>query len=1022
MKRYKKVSLLLVLLSCVINVIVFCYNDYSAGHFMNKFTHQIAEVYENIEELGSKYIYVDDSLVYWQDNTVPVSEHSEELPVLAELSNGVYLHKSVKDKDTVIHYYYPVKYHYNPSSRYLENKFNYPFKVSDDADVVFYKTELPIVYNNTTVGYVEASEECMEVTGSKLFVLRLWFVFNLFLLILCVVRIVHIEIKNKSLKVIIMVACFVIYTLAVVIPTCRYKNDISLQLLSDSENYINTLLFAVVILLGYILYVLSSKILGAENKNRWYLVKKMAIIWIIAIIGGGVFAFYAIEGMHQRMENKASELINSNTDNDSKNFNILMSASLQDTTVRNYIAAKDYDKAEEYINTSYLSLLRDANHTNILIYTGQDSMLIHPNNKYTEIHEYVKNRLAGADKVKPYECLFAENGNEAGFTYIYYKEYEDVYLFAECLKKEKSKNMNYSLLLDTVNDIYDMAYAKYVNNTLVYSNGDITFDNVTEVKDKQWAGSGNYTTYYAKDNNIIYAISSKRISGYNIISGISIFCLILTVMAAFEHVLRYIFFNKRIVVNIKDKIMMSLLGTLVVGFSVFGFFSIRSIISLNNGNNQSILKEKTVSLQREIEKIINSDVKFWEDKLFDLSNMFLTDINIFNQDGRLFATSQPEIYDKGIISDRMNTVVLEKLQKSDADIFYRQEEIGTSRFISSYCVIKSDDSGEQLYLNIPFIYQQEIMRANINGLINDFANMSLFWVNIAVVIFLLLSSVITSPLEMLKEKMGSVDINLKNNQIEWHKHDEIGQLIKSYNLMIDKINESTLLLKEQERLSSWRELARQVAHDIKNPLTPMKLSIQYLQRLYAEKPDLFDIKWKEISPSLIAQIESISTITQELNSYSNPGLSKQKVNLTECIKDAINLFNVSEDIEIIYNVSKDCFVLGDEKLFIRIFNNFIKNAVQALYNRDDGIIQIDIMDKENKYIVSVRDNGCGIKAENLGKIFNTHFTTKSDGGGIGLSIVKSILENYNAKVEFESKENVGTVFFITFDMYNKDNE
>jgi two-component system nitrogen regulation sensor histidine kinase NtrY len=364
---------------------------------------------------------------------------------------------------------------------------------------------------------------------------------------------------------------------------------------------------------------------------------------------------------------------------------------------------------------------------------------------------------------------------------------------------------------------------------------------------------------------------------------------------------------------------------------------------------------------------------------------------------------------------------LMRLKKKNTNMFYQQEKIGNSIFLASYCPITNEKGITVAYLNIPFINQQKTMDDNINNMVNNFANIFLFWINLSVIVFIFLSNIITKPLTMLKDKLNKLNIDEKNEKIIWEKKDEIGELIKSYNIMVDKIEESSYLLKQQERQSSWRELAKQVAHDIKNPLTPMKLSIQYLQKLYEEDKTLFDKKFKEISPSLINQIDTISNIASELSDYSKSSkTTNEKVDLDECVKTAINLFtNQDDETQIYYNISipKPIFVKGDKKLFIRIFNNLLKNACEALYEEQDKKIEINIDRQDKKYIISIKDNGCGIKEENKDKIFNPHFSTKSEGNGIGLAIVKSILENYGGEINFVSKENEGTIFFITLDVF-----
>ncbi|MDO5760387.1 MAG: ATP-binding protein, partial [Bacteroidota bacterium] len=271
-------------------------------------------------------------------------------------------------------------------------------------------------------------------------------------------------------------------------------------------------------------------------------------------------------------------------------------------------------------------------------------------------------------------------------------------------------------------------------------------------------------------------------------------------------------------------------------------------------------------------------------------------------------------------------------------------------------------------------------------------------------------------LQLLQERLKKVDINGKNDKITWERNDEVGDLIKTYNSMIEKIEESSYLLKQQERNSSWRELASQVAHDINNPLTPMKLSIQYLQKVLHEKPDLFAQKFQKLAPSFISQIDTIGNIASELNNYSKPTPNKkEKTDISQCIQNAIDLFANTNDISIEFQPPlQSIYVMGEKSLFTRIFNNMIKNSFQAIRDKEEGKITIKVSTSSSLCIVSITDNGCGIKQEDRDKVFNPHFTTKQEGNGIGLTIVKTIIESYDGEINFFSKENEGTTFNITF--------
>ncbi|MBP3254484.1 MAG: HAMP domain-containing histidine kinase [Bacteroidales bacterium] len=1026
-KRLRLFFIIFLSLSFIGSVSWYWFAKYSARNIVQRFISETEYLYKNIETKGVRTEFVNGSLVFWQDNTVPFDLQDSSFNavsygsgIIQELKNGIYLHKQTFRNDTAVHYFYLIKHKYPVTNAYLDNTFNPPYDLDKQIEVVNYKTDIPVQYQGKTICYLDASPECLDISDKDLFVFRVWMVLNVFLLTVFASSFVDFKTTDRVLKILILAFMYAVFVFITVM-LCRNNGGISFRLFSQHINYDNILLFTVITLLGFILYMIAVKICGIKRREKYYLALQFTIILIASITAGSIVEFYAAQNKDRRIENFARRLIDTNTAEDAGTFNTLMQASVKDSAVQALIRANRCALSEQYIDRYYLSLLKDNNHTNVLVFSAEDSMTLRPDNRPTNISAYTENRMKNTVKSEKDSCLFIENEHQNNCTYIYYTKTGNAYVFAECLRKENSDNMNYSLFLSTdKNQNRDLSWAKYSDNSLLYSYGERNFpDTITNDADG-WKKNTDYDLYRLKQGNTVYLVSSEKYSLYKAIGSISVFFLLLSIILGCEYLFAALFKAKNHTVNIKSKILLSLLGSFIISLVILGFFSIRSMITLNERNNINNLKEKTVSLQPEIESLLAGEGAINESDAINLSNIFLTDINIFDTDGKLITSSRPEIFEKGILSRRMDKHAFEKMHNGAMKFFYQKESIAGNGFFASYCPVTANNT--TVYLNIPFINQQQTSFDNINSLINSFANMFLFWVNIAVVIFVALSNLITKPLELVKEKISVIDIDSHNDKITWNKDDEMGQLIRAYNIMVDKIEASSLLLKQQERLSSWRELAKQVAHDIKNPLTPMKLSIQYLQKLYNEKPELFETKWKEISPSLIAQIDTVSNITQELNSYGRPTVKKEKVDLNKCIASAISLFANSQQVSITYTACENCFVTGEEKLFIRIFNNMIKNSVQALYNKDNGRIHIQIKPSKDKFTVSIADNGCGIKDENKSKIFDTRFTTKSDGGGIGLTIVKTILESYNASVEFKSKENVGTVFFITLPAYQDKQE
>ena len=238
-------------------------------------------------------------------------------------------------------------------------------------------------------------------------------------------------------------------------------------------------------------------------------------------------------------------------------------------------------------------------------------------------------------------------------------------------------------------------------------------------------------------------------------------------------------------------------------------------------------------------------------------------------------------------------------------------------------------------------------------------------------------------------------------------------LIDSYNTMIDELKSSAVKLAKSERETAWREMAKQVAHEIKNPLTPMRLSIQTFERGFSKGQEFSKQRIKEFSDSLIQQIDTMSSIATAFSDFAEmPEPKKELLNVVEVVELAIDIFNKDH---INFNSSNKVIQANfDRTQLIRVITNLLKNAFQAIPEDRTPEIKVSISEKDDNVNISISDNGYGISKTDTEKIFEPSFTTKSSGMGLGLSMIKSIISAYNGNITFSSKSNVGTTFNITF--------
>jgi nitrogen fixation/metabolism regulation signal transduction histidine kinase len=284
---------------------------------------------------------------------------------------------------------------------------------------------------------------------------------------------------------------------------------------------------------------------------------------------------------------------------------------------------------------------------------------------------------------------------------------------------------------------------------------------------------------------------------------------------------------------------------------------------------------------------------------------------------------------------------------------------------------------------------------------------------ISIILAIVMSNWVTKPLRFLQTNLSLIQFGKKNQIIEYDKNDEIGVLIREYNKKLLELEQTAEQLAKSERESAWRDMAKQVAHEIKNPLTPMKLSIQQMMRVFEKENPAAKEKVDRLANSLIEQIDGLTRIANEFSNFAKmPSPLLEKVELVDIIKNVISIFE-QEAVVINFESSHNIIELqADKDQLIRAINNLLQNSIQAFDSKQDGVIKISIEVEDDFCKISIKDNGKGIPADRQNKVFVPYFTTKSTGTGIGLSITKQIIENHNGKIYFESQENKGTIFFV----------
>ena len=480
--------------------------------------------------------------------------------------------------------------------------------------------------------------------------------------------------------------------------------------------------------------------------------------------------------------------------------------------------------------------------------------------------------------------------------------------------------------------------------------------------------------------------------------------------------------------TIRSQIFGTIIFISVISFLIIGVATILFFIKRYEDNNKERLS-RTIKVMGNEAKTSLNELAIFDDviKIYDeayikkleqtiekISSIHAADINLYDLEGNLKVSSLPIPYTKGILSTKMNPIAFYHLSNQKEIQHFGKENIGNLNFVSNYVPILDDSGNPYAFLNIPYFTSQSELKKEISNFLVTIINLNAFIFLIAGIVALFITNRITRSFSFISDKMKLVNLGKVNAEINWNRNDEIGELVNEYNKMVGKLDFSAAALAKSEREGAWREMARQVAHEIKNPLTPMKLSLQYLQKAIAEKSNNVHELTASVANTLVEQINHLNQIAGEFSQFANIGNPKKEVfELNDELKLVLQLHSMADNVTIFFNpIQVSCKIEADKTQINRLFNNLILNAIQAQQQKSNSTIRIDEEINATTILVKIKDNGTGIPYEKQSKIFTPNFTTKTSGTGLGLAMCKGIVEQNNGKIWFETKENIGTIFFV----------
>ena len=476
-------------------------------------------------------------------------------------------------------------------------------------------------------------------------------------------------------------------------------------------------------------------------------------------------------------------------------------------------------------------------------------------------------------------------------------------------------------------------------------------------------------------------------------------------------------------ISIRFRIFIAMTSLVVIAFGGIAVLTIPQYKEQSNKYHEQRLERKKSQLQRSISYVFQETPfglnkaeidSIFKEKIFQIADVQNVNFSIYSLDGNLLNST---IIDS--VKNKISDSILKKLNQSKKLSIIQKTTIGKIQYRSSYSLVLDTFSNPIWILNLPYYDDDTLNTYELESFIIIFGEVYFLILIIAIIFSYLISVYITKSLSEIGKKIKLTRLDKTNTKIQIKARSrEVNILVESYNKMVGMLNESVEKLSKSNKEQAWREMAKQVAHEIKNPLTPMRLSVQSFQRNFDINDSEIDTKLDEFSKTLIQQIDTMSTIASAFSNFAEmPAQQGEKINIIETTRLALKIF---KEKHITFNSEHSNIQVSiDRTQMVRIVTNLIKNAVEACDSTEDPLIQVNIKKKNKKVVIEITDNGIGISKEIKSKIFEPKFTTKTSGMGLGLGMVKNLVSSYGGSISFKSKINSGTSFLIFFPVSSK---
>jgi two-component system, NtrC family, nitrogen regulation sensor histidine kinase NtrY len=639
------------------------------------------------------------------------------------------------------------------------------------------------------------------------------------------------------------------------------------------------------------------------------------------------------------------------------------------------------------------------------------------------------------------------------FSYIFRKEVKDTggltqgFVIIRATPMEYKNEALYPELFfkgteNAIENSPDYAFAVYNKGNLVSRHNDYSFPTSlqeAEIPEKQepftHVFKNGYDELWYKDGpgKVVVITRERKFFIESITLFSYLFCSFLLITAALWLLNAFVRsrfkterWRKYFQLTIRNQVHATIIFISVLSFIVIGIATILFFKNRYENTNKEKLSKAIQLMERQVSAI--NDIEAFDDeiKLYDslnlprlkaaigsISDIHAVEINLYGLDGNLKLSSYPLPYEKGIVSAKINPEAFYHLSMLREAQYFTKESIGNLTYLSNYLPVIDKKGRVSAYLNIPYFTSQANLKQEISNFFVAIINLNAFIFLIAGIVALFIANRITRSFSFISDKMRDVNLGKLNEAIVWNRNDEIGLLVSEYNKMVAKLDESAAAFAKSEREDAWREMARQVAHEIKNPLTPMKLSLQYLQKsINSNAPNVNELS-ASVAQTLVEQIGHLSQIAGEFGQFANIGNPKKEIfDLNELLKLVAQL-HVAENSLLTWQFwPQPVMVHADRTHINRLFTNLLQNAMQSVPEGKQPVIRVENSVSDSRVLITVTDNGSGIPEEMQSKIFTPNFTTKTSGTGLGLAMCKGIVEQAGGRIWFETKLDVGTAFYV----------